>query len=63
MRRLNRFFSDQKGVVTVEWVAIAGIAFLAAVVITGTMMAGADNLGGAVAGQMNAAADDINATP
>ncbi len=59
-RRITGFISKQDGVVTIEWVGIAGIAFLAAVVIAGTLLSGANNLGGAVSGQMDAAADDIN---
>jgi len=53
------FIKDPRGVVTVEWVMIAAVAFLAAVTIAGTLMTGTNDLGGAVSDQMSAAADDI----
>jgi Flp pilus assembly pilin Flp len=56
----KNFWSDQRGLVAIEWVSIATVAFIAAVAIAGALLSGADNLGGAVANQMNATANELN---
>ena len=58
MHRNNHFLKKDDGLVTIEWVAIAAVAFVASVTIAGTLLSGASNLGGSVADQMNAAAGE-----
>lgn len=58
--RIRNFLRDESGLVAIEWVGIAAVAFVAAVVIAGAIMTGANDLGGAVAGQMSAEADVID---
>lgn len=60
MNPIRRFISDDKGLVTIEWVAIAAVAFIAAIGIAGLLLNSADGLGGAVADQMSEAADDVS---
>lgn len=60
MNKLSLFMRDERGLVTIEWVAIAAIALLAAVAISGLVLNGADRLGGAVANNMSDAADTID---
>jgi hypothetical protein len=59
MKMKRSFLANDEGLVTIEWVAIAAVAFLAAVGISTILMQGADGLGGAVAGRMAGAAEDI----
>ena len=59
MKVKRSFLANDEGLVTIEWVAIAAVAFLAAVGISTILMQGADGLGGAVAGRMAGAAEDI----
>lgn len=63
MLKKNSFLKDDRGLVTIEWVAIAALAFVAAFAIAGTLMTGANTLGGAVSGQMTGAADAITDPP
>lgn len=60
MRKFKEFIKAEDGLATIEWVGLAAVAFVAAVGISAILMEGADGLGGAVAGQMDATADDIN---
>lgn len=62
MSKRRTFWKDQRGVVSIEWVAIAAVAFVAAVAIAGALLGGADDLGDAVAGQMSATADEVDGT-
>ena len=59
MKMKRSFLANDEGLVTIEWVAIAAVAFLAAAGISAILMQGADGLGGAAAGRMAAAAEDI----
>lgn len=59
MRNIKNFQKDDLGLVAIEWVTIAAVAFVAAIAISGALLSGANNLGGAVAGQMNATAEEI----
>jgi Flp pilus assembly pilin Flp len=59
MFRNSEFLRREDGVVSIEWVAIAAVAFVAAVAISAALLTGAGNLGGAVAGQMNTTAEQI----
>ena len=59
MKIKRSFLANDEGLVTIEWVAIAAVAFLAAAGISAILMQGADGLGGAVAGRMAGAAEDI----
>jgi len=63
MSVFKEFMKSESGVVTIEWVSIAAVAFIAAIAISGALLSGAGNLGGAVAGQMNATAQSVNGTP
>ena len=60
MRSISHFFRSQRGLVTMEWIAIAAVAFVAALAISFLLLEGADDLGGSVAGQMSEAADQID---
>lgn len=60
MSSLTNYFRNEQGLVAIEWVSIAAVAFIAAIAISGVLLGGADDLGGAVAGQMSATADQIN---
>ncbi len=62
MKTLKIFWKDQHGLVAIEWVSIAAVAFIAAIAISGVLLGGANTLGGAVAGQMSSTADQINGT-
>lgn len=59
-KKIAAFFADERGVVAIEWVSIAAVAFVAAVAIAGALLTGANNLGNAVAGQMNATATQVS---
>lgn len=59
MSLLKFLMKDDRGVVSIEWVAIGAVAFVAAVAIASTLLTGAGDLGGAVAGQMSATASEI----
>ena len=59
MRMKRSFLAIDKGLVTIEWVAIAAIAFLAAAGISAVLMQGADGLGGAVADRMAETAEGM----
>ena len=54
----KNFIKSEDGLVTIEWVGIAAIVFLAALGISALLLQGADGLGGSVANRMAAAADD-----
>lgn len=56
---LQRYRSDEQGAMTMEWVGMTAVIFIAAVLITAFVMRSADGLGGAVAGQMDNAAAQI----
>jgi Flp pilus assembly pilin Flp len=60
MTKKSRFIQSDAGAITIEWVAIAGLAFFAAITIAGTMLTGTNQLGTAVANQMSAAANTVN---
>jgi hypothetical protein len=55
----RKFLAKNDGTTTIEWVAIAAIVLLAAMGITSVVLQGADGLGGAVADQMDDAADNV----
>ena len=57
MKMKRSFLANDEGLVTIEWVAITAVAFLAAVGISAILMQGADGLGGAVANRMAASVD------
>jgi Flp pilus assembly pilin Flp len=59
MRTFGKFLRDEDGLATIEWVALAAVAFIAAVGIAGILMNGADALGGAVATQMSETASSM----
>lgn len=59
MRILGDFLRNEHGLATIEWVALAAVAFIAAVGIAGILMNGADALGGAVATQMSDTASNM----
>ena len=58
--RLVKAVDDQKGLATVEWVALSAVVCLAAIGISTMVLNGADRLGGAVAGSMEATANGID---
>jgi Flp pilus assembly pilin Flp len=60
MKSLVRFRREERGLVTIEWVAVGAVALLAAVAISALVLNGADRLGGAVANNMRDAADTID---
>ncbi len=60
MRSLKRFLRDERGITTIEWVAITVVAMLAAFGISNMVLQGADDLGGSVANRMSDAADDLD---
>jgi hypothetical protein len=60
MRNARGFLKAVEGLTTIEWVAIASVVLLAGLGITSMVLEGADELGGAVADQMEDAADDID---
>ncbi|MGE0408456.1 MAG: hypothetical protein AB7P23_04240 [Amphiplicatus sp.] len=60
MQKPTSFLCIEDGLVTIEWIAIAAVAFVAAVSISATVFGGTQDLGGAVAGHMSAAADGVS---
>ena len=60
MRKTLEFFRNEDGLTTVEWVMLCAVVLLAALGISNMVLQGADELGGAVAGQMSDAADNVN---
>ena len=62
---MKKYISCESGVVTLEWVGISAVVVVAAFVITGFILGGADGQSGAnglaiaVTGQMDQAALDI----
>ncbi|WP_290496095.1 hypothetical protein [Hyphomonas sp. UBA4494] len=60
MSKKTKFLKSEDGLVAIEWVSIAAVAFIAAIAISGALLGGASDLGGAVAGQMSATAEEIN---
>jgi Flp pilus assembly pilin Flp len=60
MRRLNEFLNDESGLTTIEWVSLCAVVLIAAIAISSIVLEGADALGGAVATQMEEAADEVS---
>ena len=60
MKSLKRFLSDERGITTIEWVAITVVAMIASFGISNMVLQGADDLGGSVANRMSDAADDLD---
>ena len=59
LNTIRNYISDERGSATIEWVGIAAVVFVAAIVITGFVLQSASGLGNAVAGQMDNAATAI----
>ncbi|PCJ99825.1 MAG: hypothetical protein COA45_03135 [Zetaproteobacteria bacterium] len=59
----RRYISDERGVVTIEWVGIAAVVVLAGIVITTFMMTATRDLGDATATQTDGFATNIAASP
>lgn len=55
----TQFVQSEDGLTTVEWVSLAAILFLFALGISTFVMESADGLGGAVAGRLDATAEQI----
>jgi hypothetical protein len=52
---MKRFFRNDEGLVTIEWVGIAAVCLIAAIAISGFIMEGADTAGGGIATGVEAA--------
>jgi hypothetical protein len=72
VRNFTGYIKNKEGLVTIEWVGIAAVVVLAAIVITAAIMHQTQALGGSVMGQqatVGAAVDaasptvDLNFTP
>ena len=60
MRNLIKsYIKNEDALVTIEWVGISAVVFIAAVVITTFMLQSASGLGDAVADKMDASATEI----
>lgn len=59
MRSFIGFLRKTHGLTTIEWVCLCAVVLLAALGISNMVLQGADDLGGAVAHQMEHAADEI----
>jgi Flp pilus assembly pilin Flp len=57
---MRKFWKDESGLTTVEWVMISAVVMVAAFAITSVVLHGAEHLGDAVADQMTDAADDVS---
>jgi Flp pilus assembly pilin Flp len=60
MRKLHEFFRKEDGLTTTEWVVLCAVVLLAAMGISSFVLQSAEGLGGAVAGQMDAAAEEVD---
>lgn len=60
MEKFKKFICDSRGLVTIEWVAIAAVALVAAVTIAVLVFQGAGTLGDAVADEMTEAAGEVS---
>lgn len=63
IRRLAHYKTKEEGLVTIEWVGIAAVVVLAAIVITSGIMNSASGLGTAVIGNIDTAAEEITPDP
>jgi Flp pilus assembly pilin Flp len=57
---LANYWADEKGLVTVEWVGITGVALIAAILISAAILDSADGFAGAVIGQLDSAAKSVS---
>ena len=53
------YLSDEKGLVTIEWVGIAAVVVVAGIVITSAIMTSTDSLGGDVAGALDGVGEQV----
>jgi hypothetical protein len=60
MRSFIGFLRKSHGLTTIEWVCLCAVVLLAALGISNMVLQGADELGEAVAEQMEDTADDID---
>lgn len=63
MKKLMGFIKKDDGLVAIEWVGMAAIMLVAAVIIAGSVASGAFDIGEAVETEAEAAATTVGATP
>ena len=59
---IARYWADEKGLVTVEWVGITAVVVVAAIMISASILQSADGFAGAVIGQLDASTASVSGT-
>lgn len=58
---VRNYIKNEDGLVTIEWVSIAAVVILAAIVIAGFMMSSASDLGNSGADKLDAIGNNVTA--
>ena len=57
---MKQFFEREDGLVTIEWVALGAVVFLAAIGISIYLLSSTERLAGAIAGEMSETATQVS---